>query len=78
MSKWVVRNALITTSAGCSKGDLAINGASISEIGTRLSGEFEFELDAEERVLLPGLIDPHVHFELPVIQTIPQSSIAIP
>ncbi len=66
MEKWVVRDANIVTSKSIFRGDIAVDGDIISDIGPSLSGKFDNEWNAEGRYLLPGMVDPHVHFELPV------------
>ncbi|MBN1551544.1 amidohydrolase family protein, partial [bacterium] len=66
LNKWIIRNATIVTSSGEFIGDVAVENSFISQIGSGISGCFKKEIDAQGKRLLPGLIDPHVHFELPV------------
>jgi allantoinase len=44
--------------------DIRIEGGQIVELGTHLSGDTSV-LDAEGKLILPGGIDPHVHFDTP-------------
>jgi allantoinase len=44
--------------------DIRIEGGRIVELGARLSGDTSV-LDAEGKIILPGGIDPHVHFDTP-------------
>lgn len=45
--------------------DVAISEGKIAAVGSSLTGTPREEIDAAGRVLLPGLIDPHVHFNEP-------------
>jgi dihydropyrimidinase len=62
----VFRNALITTAKASFYGDIALENGFISEIGPSLSGSFDEEINLDGLRVLPGCIDPHVHFELSV------------
>ncbi len=66
MKKWVVRNARIVTSKRTFHGDISVENGLITGVGPDLKGELGSEIDAGGKRLIPGLIDPHVHFELPV------------
>lgn len=66
MEKWVVRNARIVNSERTFRGDLSVDNGIITGVGPDLGGDLGREFDAEGMRLIPGLIDPHVHFELPV------------
>ncbi len=59
----IVRNAQLALPNADSpvSGDLRIKDGLIREIGSALSGQDEI-LDAEGLLVLPGAIDPHVHF----------------
>lgn len=46
--------------------DIAVEDGIISEISETLAGTFEDETDLKGARVLPGIIDPHVHFALPV------------
>jgi N-acyl-D-amino-acid deacylase len=60
----VFRNALIVDGSGSPGvvGDLAIRGDEIVAVGS-FDGEAEQEIDASDRVLAPGFIDIHTHFD---------------
>jgi len=67
MSETIIRNGLIYTETGSIKADIRIVGEKINEIGQKLkttSGVAK-EINAENLVILPGGIDPHVHLSLP-------------
>ncbi|MCP4547378.1 MAG: dihydropyrimidinase [bacterium] len=61
----VIRSARIVTPDGVVMGDLAVNKEKIAAIGQGL-GPGEHEVDATGRIVFPGIIDAHVHFNLPV------------
>lgn len=64
--KWICRNALMTDTIGETRCDIAIEDGIIIEIGDNLRGNFSRELDLSDHRVIPGCIDPHVHFALPV------------
>ena len=59
----VIRNARVVTHTGETFGGVAIQGERIVAVGTddALPAGTR-EIDAEGRVLMPGVIDPQVHF----------------
>ena len=66
MNRMLLKNALIVTKDDMFQGDLEIENGVISAIG--LCGSFREEeetLDAAGRMVIPGLIDPHVHIKHP-------------
>jgi dihydropyrimidinase len=60
----VVKGGTVVTSRHCFRADVAICGESIAAVGEGLEGRRV--LDAEDRLVLPGCIDAHVHLDLPV------------
>ncbi len=62
----IFRNALITSTEKSFHGDIALENGFISEVGSSLSGTFDQETDLAGQRVLPGCIDPHVHFDLSV------------
>ena len=63
MHDLVIRNALILDGLASTpwRGDLAVRGERISEIGKGLSGQRT--VDAEGLALMPGIIDNHTHYD---------------
>ncbi len=61
----VIRNGYIIDGTGAKGfiGDLAIQGDRISKIGLVIEEKGLKEVDASGKVVVPGLIDPHVHEE---------------
>ncbi len=67
----VIRGGTVVNAGGRFSADVKIEGRSITGIGTGLvNGTGDTEIDAAGRYLLPGLIDPHVHMELPFMGTV--------
>lgn len=60
----VVRNGLVVTDGGPVEGGIACDGGKIVAIGTALPAA-ETTLDAAGALILPGAVDPHVHFRDP-------------
>ncbi len=62
----IVRNALIARSTGdTEEGDLACRGSRIEKIDSTIDAPGREEIDARGLLLLPGVIDPQVHFREP-------------
>lgn len=69
MMDLVIKNGTIATESDVFKGDIGIvNGkiAAITSTGV-LSGNNE--IDAENLIVMPGAIDAHTHFELPIMDS---------
>ena len=64
MTDAVVRGGTLVTTAGSVQADLAIADGRIDAIGPGLAGARE-EIDARGLVVLPGMIDVHLHFNEP-------------
>lgn len=66
MSSLLIRNARIAREDGSAlAGDVYCEGGLIRRIDTRVSLPADEILDAGGHLLLPGVIDPHVHFREP-------------
>ena len=59
----VIRGGTIVTAGGEARADLGIAGGRVAQIGGELAGARE--LDATEKLLLPGGLDAHVHLSTP-------------
>lgn len=69
MSDWIIRNAQLVNEGRRWSADVRVRAGRIDQIG----GSFgvrgaEREFDAAGRLLLPGLIDDHVHFREPGLE----------
>ena len=63
--KTLIRNGRIITATDDYKADVLIDGETISIIGAKLDMEADLVIDASNKLVIPGGIDPHTHMELP-------------
>jgi len=62
----IIRNARIATASGIvEEADLACQGDRIEKIDPQISANSHEQIDADGLLLLPGVIDPQVHFREP-------------
>ncbi|MGM0380923.1 MAG: amidohydrolase family protein, partial [bacterium] len=64
-----IENGTLYTGQEIREADIGIEGETIKKIEPDLPGEARRTIDASDRQVLPGAIDPHVHFnlELPLL-----------
>lgn len=64
----IVRNGLVVDGSGekAFKGDVAVKDGLIAAVGD-VSGHARREIDAGGRVIAPGFIDPHTHFDVQLL-----------
>ncbi|RMG29910.1 MAG: dihydropyrimidinase [Bacteroidetes bacterium] len=65
----LIKNGRIITAADDYRADILIEGEKISAIGHNLSVPGAMEIDASDRLVFPGGIDPHVHLDMPFMGT---------
>ncbi len=65
----LVKNGHIVTAESDYYGDIYIEGEKIVAIGKDLPHEAERIIDATNRLVFPGGIDPHVHLDMPFMGT---------
>lgn len=65
MSKLLLKNALLVTPERIIRKDLLIEGQLITKIDNDISDSQAKIIDCHEYIVLPGLIDDHVHFREP-------------
>ncbi|MBU2598216.1 MAG: amidohydrolase family protein, partial [Actinobacteria bacterium] len=70
MKKLLIKNGNIVNSEKIEKADILIENEKIKEIGEDLTFKEGEIIDAEGNYIFPGVIDSHVHFQLPVKGTI--------
>jgi dihydropyrimidinase len=63
--KTLIRNGRIITAVDDYKADVLIDGEVVSVIGAKLEMEADVVIDAKDKLVIPGGIDPHTHMELP-------------
>ena len=65
----VIKNGTIVLATDTFKGDLAIRDGRVHCLTESFSGQAKEEIDAEGMLVLPGVIDVHTHFQLPIMGT---------
>ncbi|MBQ1312819.1 MAG: dihydropyrimidinase [Blautia sp.] len=70
MKKYLLKNGTVVSASGCSRMDILIEGEKILETGTELSCEDAIVMDVSGKLLFPGFIDGHTHFDLEVAGTV--------
>ncbi len=62
--KYLFKNGVLVSSAGCFQADLLIQGEKIAQIGQELSVKDAQEIDVSGKYIFHGFIDAHTHFDL--------------
>jgi dihydropyrimidinase len=70
MAKSLLQGGTMITADDTLSADILIEGEIISAVGQSLSEEGAEIIDAEGMYILPGGIDPHVHLDLPMFNTV--------
>lgn len=70
MASTLIRSGTIVTAEKTRTADLLIRDEKIAAIGEGLSPQGAQVIDASGKLLMPGGIDPHCHFALPMFDTI--------
>src|SRR5688500_9623422 len=63
--KTLIRNGRVVTAVDDYKADILIEGEKVSVIGAKVEMEADRVIDASNKLVMPGGIDPHTHMELP-------------
>ncbi len=66
----LIKNGTLITAGDTFQADILVEGEQISLIGQDLSHPNAEVIDASDLFVLPGGIDPHVHLDLPMFNTI--------
>jgi dihydropyrimidinase len=66
----VIKGGNVVTPAGTFVGDVAIHGEQIAALGTELDADDARVIDARGHHVIPGVLDVHVHLELPFCGTV--------
>jgi len=66
----VIKGGNVVTPAGAFVGDVAIRGEQIAALGAELDTEGARVIDARGHHVIPGVLDVHVHLELPFCGTV--------
>lgn len=68
--KILIKNGTLITASETIKSDLLIEDEKITRIGLNLEADSAQVIDASGRLILPGGVDPHVHLDLPMFDTV--------
>ncbi len=70
MSKILIRSGKLITASDIVEADILIEGEQIAEVGKGLKASDAEVIDASGKLVMPGGIDPHVHLDLPMFDTV--------
>ncbi len=70
MNAILIKHGTIVTASETFQGDLLIEGERITLVGQNLSHPNAEVIDARGKLLMPGGIDPHTHFDLEMFDTV--------
>lgn len=66
----LIRGGTLVTATRSYTADILINGETIAEIGSGLAADGAAVVDAAGKLVMPGGVDPHTHFDLPMFSTV--------
>lgn len=66
----LIHSGTIITASEIIRADLLIEDEKIAVIGTDIPHDAYESIDAEGKFILPGGVDPHTHFDLPMFDTV--------
>ena len=61
----LIKGGRIVTAADDYVGDVLIDGERVAQIGRSLDVEADTVIDAGDKLVLPGCVDPHTHLDMP-------------
>lgn len=68
----LIRNGLVVTSTSSYTADVYVKDGKIKSIGSNLDCEAQTIVDAKGKYVLPGVIDPHTHLAMPLMDIVAQ------
>ncbi len=66
----IIKSGTLITASETYQADILVEGEQISEIGQNLNRPNVQVVDASGKLVMPGGVDPHVHYELPMFGTV--------
>jgi dihydropyrimidinase len=63
--KTLIKNGRVVTAVDDYTADILVEGETISMIGKQIDIDADVTIDAKNKLVIPGGIDPHTHMELP-------------
>lgn len=70
MSSFIIKGGQIITASETYYADILVSGEKITKIGVELDDPVDLVIDAVGKLIMPGGIDPHTHFDLPMFDTV--------
>src|SRR5450756_1183411 len=70
MKSLLIKNGTLITDEGSYKADIAIQGEQITSVGPDFQSPGAEVIDASDKLVMPGGVDVHTHFDLPMAGTI--------
>src|SRR5512143_1100235 len=70
MMRTLIKNGTVITASETFQADILVQDEVISRIGTDLRADGADILDASGKLVMPGGVDPHTHFDLPMAGTV--------
>src|SRR5271157_59141 len=68
--KTLIKNGTLITASETFQADILVEDEKISRIGLGLEADSAQVVDATRKLILPGGVDPHTHFDLPMFDTV--------
>jgi dihydropyrimidinase len=66
----LIKNGTLVTHESSTKADILLDGEKIRAIGANLPTDGAEVIDATGKLVMPGGVDPHTHFDLPMFGTV--------
>ncbi len=70
MAQILIRGGTVVTAEGSSQADVLIEGERVKQVGSALHAPHAAVVEAFGKLVLPGGVDPHTHFDLPMFGTV--------
>lgn len=70
MNKTLIKSGTLITACETFTGDILIEGEKISQVGKDLESAGALIVEASGKLVMPGGVDPHTHFDLPMFGTV--------
>lgn len=70
MTKTIIKNGTLVTASETIQADVLIEGDKIAALGEVFDESGARVIDARDRLIMPGGIDPHTHFDLSMFDTV--------
>ena len=68
--KTLIKNGTLVTASDTFQSDILIEDERIARSGLNLEVDSDHLVDATGKLILPGGVDPHVHLDLPMFDTV--------